>query len=210
MSFFASEEEKTSDTIHIFPLHKGLDWLSGLWSCICLLICNTLLFTILCSVFSQRPCKQQQGEGLVKGGSWNSHGITEKKTQKEKTHKACLFLLALLIKWNTSPQSQFSDCFLKCFNKWINIDNTYISSFLSTGQGSGWMGLDVSQWTGVVLQALHRSPTGTSGRKDQATKHKSRLALKVLLKLVIKPSCKVAYFYGKIRVAIIALDATSM
>ncbi|KAM7339264.1 hypothetical protein ACRRTK_002748 [Alexandromys fortis] len=55
-----------------------------------------------------------------------------------------------------------------------------------------------------------KSPTGTSGRKDQATKHKSRLALKVLLKLVIKPSCKVAYFYGKIRVAIIALDATSM
>lgn len=62
----------------------------------------------------------------------------------------------------------------------------------------------------MVLQALNRSPTGTSGRKDQAAKHKARLALKVLLKLVIKPGCKVAYSCGEIRATIIALDANSL
>ena len=97
-------------------------------------------------------------------------------------------------------------CFLKYFNKWINIINTNISSFTSgceelNGGGNG-------EWAGVVIQALNKPhacrkwhvAVGVGWGQKQ---HKPRFSIRVIITLkglpqkVLKPKTTHDKLVGK-------------
>ena len=93
-------------------------------------------------------------------------------------------------------------CFLKYFNKWINIINTNISSFTS-----GWEELNGGgngEWAGVVIQALNKPHACRKwhvavgvGWGQQQHKPRFSITLKGLPQKVLKPKTTQDKLVGK-------------
>lgn len=147
-----------------------------------------MLFPLLCFLFPQRSL-QINSRARVWLGEETRVVRGNRKKQKEKVYKVCLFLLPPQMEHQSSKLIKF--CFLKYFNKWINVTNTGVSLFTSA-----WGELDSNEnggCTWVVIQTLNKSHAHRDSRWRGQQQHKPRISTRMIVTLkepwekVLKP-----------------------